>query len=1353
MKRFFQNPGRFGWKAWAAGLVVLVIVAGTSLCGLLYTEWFQGRIRHEMIAQIETLTGGEASLRELYFQPTTLRLRVEGLSVSSLDESEPFLEVPAAELVFKLESLFSTKLSLEALVLDSPRIHVIAASDGANNLPPFPLQPDTSGTMPQALFEMAVKRFDVNRGRFQWNDGSVPVSFSSQRFHLQTRFEPQQGRYRANVRLGESQLEIRNKRPVLSEAEAVFHVYPDRVVAPEIKWASGGTSVLGDLEINSLDQPQAVFRYRIDAQLREWASWLGLAPLAGGAALVRGEGQWNGAEGALRYTGRLTISDLMPQADQFVLEPVSATADFSGDAQTLSVQNIEAEALGGALTGEARLEGLTSTSPRYRLALALAEFPLKPLTAAVPQLPAGIRDAPWVSALSGTIEAEGSSSDDLLAQARIVFEAPQASRQHQVPLRGALDMGYESGSQTLRIDNFDLITAHSRIQLNGSLRAQDRAQLRVRADFTGLEDLRYWLRQANAEQIAAPVGLAGSVQLNGQVSGRLASQDLRFQGSLNVKQFTLHGKPWDRLHGSLDISPSKIRVEPARLESAGGVADISLTADLTSRETQKVSAVNGRVSIKNLPVASLLSSTAFDQPLTGALNGDVRFSGPPSNPQGSAHLELIEGVVWGWRLDRIVADARLAEGEVVVDSIRAELGQATLSGNGRVDRTTGVFHFKVAADGWNLGDLQTFSQSDHPPSGLLVLDLEGKGRLPSGENLFDDLVVSGSFGLEEVKLGERDIGSFSGKLTTSGRRVDLGWEGNLLFGSLVGYAEFRPDKNGPFSGHCTVKGLDLVYLAGLADLNLHQTSGTVDGQFRFSGEVTDAGKFVADGEVTRLQLTHSDIPGADRGYEVWNPFPMRWKVENKTLDIDRVRLIGDGTDIVVDGTIGLQDGFARKEDSMDVSVEGIFNLAALESFRPGVTASGDSELDVSIRGNADQPAIRGRMQVKDGTLRHSSFSNGLSELNGQIRFNEGMIRVEEVRAESGGGNLTLDGTVVLQDGRWDYRLQANIESVRVRYPESLSNVIDGRLTYSGTDLRSLLSGEVIVSRVTIGSDLTLGDVMASLAQPTQTPASNQVLVNMGLSVRIASVPELLIDTPLIRNVQSNMDLQLRGTAVSPSLLGDLTITQGELLFQGSRYKINRGDINFYNPFRIEPVVNIELETRIRDVDIALIISGPASLPNLSYRSDPPLRTDQLLDLIALARSPTTDPVLATQQTAQQQSLIQSGLNAVLSRAITVSGATSIGSRRGSQRLQRFFGVSRLKVDPQSGGAELNPGARISTEQQITQDLTLIYSYDLSEAQQQVVRVEWAPTRQWSFIVTRDENGLVGADILFKKRLH
>jgi translocation and assembly module TamB len=133
----------------------------------------------------------------------------------------------------------------------------------------------------------------------------------------------------------------------------------------------------------------------------------------------------------------------------------------------------------------------------------------------------------------------------------------------------------------------------------------------------------------------------------------------------------------------------------------------------------------------------------------------------------------------------------------------------------------------------------------------------------------------------------------------------------------------------------------------------------------------------------------------------------------------------------------------------------------------------------------------------------------------------------------------------------------------------------------------------------------------------------------------------------------------------------------------------------------------------------------------------------LVDLVAVGKEPTIDPSIASRRRIEQQSLVQTGADNILSQAI---------SRPVSRRLQRFFGVSRLKVDPQVGGLESNPSARLSTEQQIADDITLIYSYDLSSAQQQAIRLEWNPDRKWSFIVTRDQNGLLGSDVLYKLRL-
>jgi translocation and assembly module TamB len=84
-------------------------------------------------------------------------------------------------------------------------------------------------------------------------------------------------------------------------------------------------------------------------------------------------------------------------------------------------------------------------------------------------------------------------------------------------------------------------------------------------------------------------------------------------------------------------------------------------------------------------------------------------------------------------------------------------------------------------------------------------------------------------------------------------------------------------------------------------------------------------------------------------------------------------------------------------------------------------------------------------------------------------------------------------------------------------------------------------------------------------------------------------------------------------------------------------------------------------------------------------------------------------------------------------------------------LQRFFGVSSLKIDPTISGVTNNPQAKVTLEQQITPDLTFTYITDVANAEEQVIRVEWEFSRTWSAVAMRDENGEFGVDFLYKKR--
>jgi translocation and assembly module TamB len=129
-------------------------------------------------------------------------------------------------------------------------------------------------------------------------------------------------------------------------------------------------------------------------------------------------------------------------------------------------------------------------------------------------------------------------------------------------------------------------------------------------------------------------------------------------------------------------------------------------------------------------------------------------------------------------------------------------------------------------------------------------------------------------------------------------------------------------------------------------------------------------------------------------------------------------------------------------------------------------------------------------------------------------------------------------------------------------------------------------------------------------------------------------------------------------------------------------------------------------------------------------------------LLATGRTPTSDPTLLTQQSAMPQSWQQMGASALLGQAIAnpVAG-----------RLQRFFGVSSLRIDPTISGVENNPQARLTLEQQVTPDITFTYITNVTSSNPQVVRMEWSLSKQWSVVALREENGLFGVDFFYKRR--
>jgi translocation and assembly module TamB len=230
---------------------------------------------------------------------------------------------------------------------------------------------------------------------------------------------------------------------------------------------------------------------------------------------------------------------------------------------------------------------------------------------------------------------------------------------------------------------------------------------------------------------------------------------------------------------------------------------------------------------------------------------------------------------------------------------------------------------------------------------------------------------------------------------------------------------------------------------------------------------------------------------------------------------------------------------------------------------------------------------------------------------------------------------------------------------------------------------------------------------------------------------------------MAQSLEVTADLHIRGSAAQPGVIGRVTINQGQLVFFGSTYTVNTGNISFYNPVQIEPVLDVSLETQTQGVDIVLRVTGPVDNMKLSYTSNPPLQFQEIISLLAAGKTPTTDPTLLANQPQQpQQSFQEMGESALLGEALAnpVAG-----------RLQRVFGITQLKIDPTFQAGNTAPTARLTLQQRITSNLTFTYTSALDDPNGEIINVEWAFDPQWSATATRDQNGIFSINFFYRRQ--
>lgn len=1374
----------------AAGGIMLLAAAITGLYFWASSASLENFVREQIVRRLETVTGGRVEIASFHWHLLRLEAEAGGVVIHGLESpgETPYAQAENVRVQISVLNLLSPRILLRGLEISRPRLHLIVYPDGSTNQPQPRKRKKRAKPGLDKFFDLKTGHIEVDQGvlhyenraaSFDFQDRFIPLDLAASDASLRMTYIPaaagkaESYRVEAGVRdltlargtkPGNAQTVQGLLQTTLELTRSAVFLRSLRITAHSHGIKDRALEISGTLDDFAHPRWQARAAGELDMRLLDPMTGYPFAPegIAHLNLSGSGEGEVFCIDGGVHvengaYIGTGVVATgvgldarVHADPDQLLITSIIARlrqgGQIDGDLSLVHWLPPAPEAAavkpGGARTQPAAPAKSSPPSDEITIPVngkVTAQFKnvsLDTLLEMVSEQP--FQHLGFDTRLNGPAKALWVNGDvhTLSVSALLSLTPPAQAAPGRVPASGMVDATYTQRDGAVDLRKLELRTPASLLEAHAHLGAYPLTSPSAFAvDFhtqnlgefdTVLRDLGL-ARNGRSGTAALPIALFGQADFHGTWSGSLVNP--RLAGNVRATQLAVElaaisspkpGQPQfirlDAVEAAGSYSAARIDIEHGLLRH--GNAEIALSGSLA--------AAAGRASILFNPVLHLrlrAGQVGLDElrpflsqslPLTGSLDAQLQLDGPIHSLAGSGWVELNKGSVYGEPVERIRAQGSIANQTIKLASLTASEAAGRITATGSYDLASRRFQLDARGTGIDVARIEALRRHGLAITGKLGFAVQGSGTP-------DDPRLEAHASLPSLALNGEALGGLELRARTAGRLVTYEITSRLEAAEVTAHGQTA--LTGGYATHAQLdfSRFNVRTLFSLAQIPGLNGESALAGTLIVDGPLARPGELRGDARLQELAVTVSGVHLKSEG-------GVHATLDHALIHLDPLHVTGEETDLHVQGNLSLKD-----KQILDLAASGAINLKVAETIDPDLTASGDSTFQVEAHGPLKNPSLKGRIDFQNGSLALGDLPNGLSQLHGTLEFNQNRLEVKSLTAMSGGGQLSVGGYLAYQHGIYA-DLTATGNGIRIRYPQGVSSLANASLRLQGPQNNLLLSGNVLLTRFTVSPDL---DIAAQLAQANsiQTIAPPGAPSNhIRLDVHFTSSPQLNFQNAYAK-LAGNVDLRLRGTLASPSLLGRVSITEGSGIIAGTRYELQRGDIYFTNPVRIQPFIDLNATARVEDYDITLGVHGTPDKLAVNYRSDPPLPEADVVALLALGRTENQQR-LYTQQ--QEASGISPATDALLGGALNATV---------SSRVQKLFGAGSVKVDPNYLGALGNSTSRIIVEEQLGSNVTLTYATNANTTAQQLIQADIAINRHVSLQLARDESGVFS--VVFK----
>jgi len=1282
---------------------------------------------------------------------------VENLTIEGVTrDARPFLTAKRIDVSMPWSTLFTRRIVFDAIEMTDWNMYVELFAGGGNNFPRFTR---TGGG--GSKWTTTLEYVRASRGQFTYDDHGTPWSTVAR--NLDVTVARPASEYRGQARFSDGTVTFQNYVPMRADMVTTFHIDDGRVVldALDLKTDGANSQVTGIVDLRNW--PEQIYRIKSKIDFpTEKSIWF-----AHDKFTVAGTGDFTGTfhlfkeqlpDGKTR-TGRELKGDFTSAAagvnqyrfgdlrgsvlwlpERFEVTNATATlyggnAKFSYKMAPLGVPEMPAMA-----TFDAQYSDVDLTAFAGLLDIKGIRFAGRATGRNLLQWPLGKYSQ---HRGNGEFRVDAAGGAELMGRRMPVEQIEARERlgklwgpfdntlpSEPVPLNATITYAFDPEGLDLGASRFATPSTYVEFQGRTAYGDNSRIEFHVSsADWQESDRLLAGLMTAfGSPTNAIPIGGYGTfdgVMLN-------SFSRPRIEGTFEGEHMRAFDVEWGSAKGTTVIENSYADAMDVVLTAGGSSIFVDGRFSLGYPRHDEGEEINARIRLIRRPVADLRHAFDLDDyPVEGLLSGEFHVYGQYTRPFGFGTMAIVDGTAYHETFDTATSSLRLEGDGVRLDNIVVVKGGGRGTGAAFVGWDS-TYQFNFDAQRIPIESLAVARSQNSPTlSGLLDVRAGGSGSFDSPR-----YEVHGT--VRDFFVADEGIGTVTGDLNIANAVLALKLEAASprLAVSGTGTVALSEQMDADLSFTVSDTSLD-PYVRAFDPALSPYTTAVASGNLRVVGELADIDHLVVDATVDKLDVRLFD-------YRLRNAVPIRMALDRHSVRVTDMRLIGDETQLDVSGVVDLHN------ERIAMRANGAANLGILQGFVPNIRSTGQATLEATLDGPMRTPVVTGTMTIEDGRIRHFDLPHALENISGVVRFDSRGVTLDEVTAQLGGGPVRFGGRIGLEGyrpGRLDVTM--NGQNMRLRYPEGMRSVVDANLSLLGTMESATLSGVVNVRNAVYTRRFDTGGGLVDLAGNAsgQTVGSIQTTVPLRFDVHLNIPGTLRVENNTVRLV-ANADLDLRGTYDRPVLVGRGEVERGEFNFEGKRYIVTRGTIDFNNPTRIEPFFDIQTETQVRvpsqTYRVMVRVTGTMARFTPSFSSDPPLTEVQVLSLLFSDVAPGQDVEFSQYSAVTPQEQL---LRERAARALTGALTTELG-----RVAEQTFGVDTFQltpslVAPNANSSRLDPAARLTIGKRISERVYLTYSRSLSSTtSDQIILLEYDQTDRFSWILSRNEDRTYALDV-------